>query len=440
MEHQLKRALKSKCRPDEPIGPHDERHHDFDDPKLHLRGRPWRAWLADEIRLADKPTAQMVTGLRGSGKTTELKQLQALLEGEAYRVVYADIEPWLGDGEPITTTDLLLASVLAFHPSGRPDNTTNWAREYAAQFGKLLGSEVTVEGGVEGLKGKLTTDQTLFQRVARHLRQRDGLREDVFALLARPAEAAAAEGEELILILDGAEKRATGELHETKRRAEFQNAWSGAFVQQARDLRPPRLHLIYTVPPFMIRRTSEIAASFGCELQFLPMVRVFDHTGQLHAPGLDAVVDALTKRIPAEHFEELAVMYWLAAWSGGYFRDLLRFVNYMIHAVGEQPKFTRAHASYATDQVRQSYTQAISLSFEERQVLEQLHPSRRFPDHEAARERMDTLLQGFKMFRYHNDHDWYDAHPLLWPVMGFDPPITWDQAVALAAARDARSR
>lgn len=434
MDLQLKREIKSKCHPDEPIKPGDERHYDFDAEHLLLRGRPWRAWLADEIRLTDSPTAQVVTGLRGSGKTTELKQLQRLLEQEGYRVEYADIGPWLSNNEPITTTDLLLAIVLALYPSGKPQGG-GWAREYAAQFGKLLGSTVTVEGGLHGIKAKIDTDETVFQKVAAHLKSRDGLREDVFRLLERPVEVARKRGEEIVLLLDGAEKRATGEI-DTSRHAEFHNAWFSAFVYQGRDLKPP-LHTIYTVPPFMIRRGPEIAASFGCELQFLPMIRVIDHAGGLHEPGMHAVVDALTLRVKPEYFEDAAIIYWLAAWSGGYFRDLLRFVNYMIHAVGDQPKFTRAHAVYATDQVRQSYTQALGLVLEEKQVLQELHPQKRFPEREAARERMDALLQSFKMFRYHNDGDWYDAHPLLWPLLGFDEPISWEQAEALAAARSA---
>lgn len=435
MDLQLKRSIKSRCHPDEAIKPGDDRHFDFDE--LGLRGRPWRRWLADEIRLADQPTAQVVTGLAGSGKTTELKQLQEDLEAEAYRVVYADIGSWLSDTQPITTTDLLLAIVLALYPDAKPDTATGWVRKYTDEVGKLLTATISIDGGgVHGIKANLTKDEALFQRVAARLRERDGLREEVFALLAHPIEQARSQGEELVLILDSGEKRATGELLEAPRRAEFHNAWFAAFGLQGRDLRPP-LHVIYTVPPFMVRHSSRIAANFGGELQFLPMVRILEHTGELYLPGLRAIVEALTLRVPVEHFEDRAILYWLAAWSGGYFRDLLRFVNYMIHAIGDEPQFTRAHASWATKQVCQTYTQALSLPLEEKQVLQQLHPQKRFPEHEAARARMDSLLQGFKMFRYHNDSDWYDAHPLLWPALGFDAPITWEAAEALAAADEA---
>jgi hypothetical protein len=94
MDLDSKRRIKAACRPEEPVEPGDPRHYDFDE---RLRGLPWRTWLADEIRMAEGPTAQLVTGLRGSGKTTELRQLEVVLTAEGYHVVYADIGRWLSD-------------------------------------------------------------------------------------------------------------------------------------------------------------------------------------------------------------------------------------------------------------------------------------------------------------------------------------------------------
>ena len=90
-------------------------------------------------------------------------------------------------------------------------------------------------------------------------------------------------------------------------------------------------------------------------------------------------------------------------------RNLLRFVNHMVHHVGEAPQFRRQDAVYAVNSVRQSYLEG--LVGEEKRILKRLHPDKEFPDEEAAQTRMDSLLQGFKMFRYHNDVEWYDAHP-----------------------------
>src|SRR5690606_11456788 len=202
-------AYIAACQPQEPVPPGDPRHHDFDRPDLMLRGRPWRKRLPDVLEPASEPTTQLVTGLRGRRRTPGPQQLRAPLEVGGYEVIMADVGAWLGDDRPLTTEDLLLAAVLAMHPDGGPDQARGWAREVGERFRKFLVSRVELEGGAMGLKARLTTDQTLFQRVALQLAERDGLREEVHGLLANACETS---DKPLVLILDGAEKRATGEV------------------------------------------------------------------------------------------------------------------------------------------------------------------------------------------------------------------------------------
>jgi hypothetical protein len=286
----------------------------------------------------------------------------------------------------------------------------------------FLQSEVSLEGDVEGVRVQLTTDETVFERVAGELRKRDGLRRQIHTLLDGAAKASREQGEELVILLDGAEKRAVGDIR-PDRREEFHNKWFGSFIVRGRDLRPP-VHVVYTVPPFMVRRGAELAANFGSELHFLPMVRMFDRESQLDVVGLEAVTQALLKRVPPEHFADELIPRWLAARSGGYFRDLLRFVTEMIYVVGDTPVFERSHAEAAVARIRQTYREA--LVDEDRRWLAEVHPKKTFPGAEAAQARMDTLLQGFKMFRYHNGDHWYDAHPLLWSELEFEADVpTW---------------
>jgi hypothetical protein len=427
MDRDLKRSFIASCKPEEPVGPQDPRHYDFDTPSLRLRGEPWRERLAAVIDFAAEPTAQLVTGLRGSGKTTELRQLERDLTVRGYRVVMADAGQWLSNERPLTTEDLMLALVLSLFPDGKPEDIGGWVGEYATQAWRFLNSKVELQGGIAAVKANLTTDETLFQRVAKQLRDLDGLREDIHELLASAAEGSRAQGQELVIILDGAEKRATGDLDASARREEFHNHWFASFILQARDLKPP-VHTIYTVPPFMVRRASELTANFGVELQFLPMVRLYERDGVLNQSGVEAMVEALHRRVAAEHFAEPAIPRWLVSRCGGYFRDLLRFLTEMTYRVGEAPRFTREHAEQAVAQVQQNYLQALVL--EDKQLLRQLHPSKVFPDDEAAQLRMDSLLQGFKMFRYHNGGPWYDAHPLSWAELGFaDDLPDWSRFV-----------
>lgn len=424
MDRDLKRKLIADCKPDEPVDPDDPRHFDFDAPAFRLRGAPWRKRLADVIDLASEPTAQLVTGLRGSGKTTELKQLAKTLGDQGYRVVMADVGQWLSDERPVSREDLMLALVLSVFPDGKPEGANAWAGEYVKRVWKFLQSEISVDGSVEGVKAKLTTDETLFQSVAAKLRERDGLRQQIHALLEQAASASRAAGQELVIIVDGAEKRATGDLHATTRREEFHNHWFGAFIVQGRDLKAP-VHTIYTVPPFMVRRASELAAHFGSELQFLPMIRLYERDGSLNFKGVEAMSLALFKRVPRGLFADQTIPRWLSVHCGGSVLDLLRFLTEMVYRVGESEVFTREHAQAAVEQVRQTYLQALVL--EDKELLKKLHPSKELPDIEAAQHRADSLLQGFKVFRYHDRSAWYDVHPLCWAELGFAEDMPdWD--------------
>ncbi len=427
MHDDLLRELLAACKPKEPVCPDDLRHFDFDAPELRLRGAPWRERLAAVIRLSAEPRAQLVTGLRGSGKTTELYQLQKAL-GPTHHVVIADAGQWLGDSRPIETEDLMLALVLSLYPEGKPQAAKGWVRQYVHKAQNFLNAKVGLDGDAEGMRLQLTTDEVVFDRAAKHLREREGLRRQVHALLEDAAQASRQDGEELVIVLDGAEKRAIGELYERDRRTEFHDHWSGAFILHGRDLKPP-VHVVYTVPPFMIRRGAELAANFGSELHFLPMVRTHDREFNLDVTGIEALTQALFQRIPAEHFDDDVTPRWLAVRSGGYVRDLLRFVTEMIYQVGDAPRFTRAHAEAAVARIRQSYLEALAR--EDKEALARVHPSKVCPDEEAAQLRMDSLLLGFKMFRYHNGGAWYDAHPLLWPELGFPEDLpSWEQLEA----------
>jgi hypothetical protein len=439
MDRATKKMLLRACKLDEPVPPGDERHYDFDEPE-QLRGDPWRARVAEVIDLSSEPTTQIVTGLPGSGKSTELKQLQQDLIGLDFRVELADAGAWIRDDAPITHQDILLALVLALYPDGRPEDMGGWLGEYAARVREFLVSEVKVSGisanhGPAGVKAELTTNDTLFQQASQRLAEMQDQRDRVFRLLAEAAKQADAAGEPLVIILDGIEKRATGDLSGPEEREKYRNHWFGAFLKHARDLQPP-VHVVYTVPPFMVRRAAELGAQFGTELQFLPMVRVFereeDDQGRPmpHRPGMCAMREALFRRVPEAHFSDINVASWLVMHSGGYMRDLLRLVIECIYKVPKDGVITREIAEQAVVRVRQTYLEGLRSNDEI--LLKEIHAGRSFPMGEKNETRMDALLQGYVMLRYHNSHFWYDCHPLLWHRLGIPMP-EWSDIVEVCS-------
>ncbi len=438
MDRATKKHLLRMCKLDEPVPPGDPRHYDFDEPE-HLRGEPWRARVAEVIDLSSEPTTQIVTGLPGSGKSTELRQLQQDLIALDFRVELADAGAWIRDDEPITHQDILLALVLALYPDGGPDGPTGWVKEYAAQVREFLTTDVKIGlsagHGPASFKAELTGNNTLFQQASKRLAELQDQRDKVFGLLEEAARLADSAGEPLVIILDGIEKRATGDLSGPEEREKYRNHWFGAFLTHARDLQPP-VHVVYTVPPFMVRRAAELGAQFGTELQFLPMVRVFERSDdeqgrpRLHRAGLCAMRAALFRRIPEQHFDDTHVATWLAMHSGGYMRDLLRLVIECIYKVSSGGKITRTIAEQAIVRVRQTYLEGLRSSDE--LLLKEVHAGRSFPFGDRNESRMDALLQGYTMLRYHNTHFWYDCHPLLWERLDVAMP-DWDRVAEVCS-------
>lgn len=437
MDRATKKQLLRMCKLDEPVPPGDPRHYNFDEPEA-LRGEPWRARVAEVIDLASEPTTQIVTGLPGSGKSTELSQLQQDLIALDFRVELADAGAWIRDDAPITHQDILLALVLALYPDGSPEGVKSWVGEYATQVREFLVSDVKISGISASqlpVKTELTTNSTLFQQASRRLATLQDQRDKVFGLLAAAAKEADKAGEPLVIILDGIEKRATGDLSGPEEREKYRNHWFGAFLTHARDLQPP-VHVVYTVPPFMVRRAAELGAQFGTELQFLPMVRVFERSDdeqgrpQLCPAGLCAMRTALFRRIPQAQFSEINVATWLAMHSGGYMRDLLRLVIECIYRVPEGGTITREIAEHAIVRVRQTYLEGLRSNDE--LLLKEIHESRSFPMGDKNEARMDAMLQGYMMLRYHNTHFWYDCHPLLWERLGVSMPA-WDHVAKVCS-------
>ena len=396
---------------------------------------PWAQQVANVLDLRDEPTTQLVTGLRGSGKSSELRRLKSTLTALGYDVRLAQAGAWIRDDAPITTKDLLLAMILALYPEGGPSTATGWAKEYARQVWEFLNTEVRVtelkaSAEVGDIKAELTTNDTLFQQVSEHLRSVSGVREAVFRLLNEAGEKAAAAGAPLVVILDQIETRATGELLGDEERAKYRNHWFGALLTDSRDLQPP-IHAVLTVPSFLVLRAPEIAAQFGTELQFLPMVRVVEYsdTGDVDVceRGVRSLRDALFLRVPEGHFENRGVAAWLALRSGGYFRDLLRLTIECIYRTPEGGRITLKIVNEAIGRIRQTYAEGWTKEAEG--LLRQIHEVRIPPFAAALQQQMDTLLQSYRMMRYHNSHYWYDVHPLLWPRLEIAGP-TFDVIAA----------
>ena len=77
-------------KPDEPITPDDPRWVDLS--PLRGSGRDITDLILRRIQREDESETLLVTGFRGTGKTSLLKACQQQLEHAGYRVIFADAE------------------------------------------------------------------------------------------------------------------------------------------------------------------------------------------------------------------------------------------------------------------------------------------------------------------------------------------------------------
>ena len=70
--------------------------------------------LMETIQFSPGESTQLLSGYRGSGKSTELRRLKQYLQSDRYAVVLVDIEDYLNTASPVDIVDFLLALAAAF--------------------------------------------------------------------------------------------------------------------------------------------------------------------------------------------------------------------------------------------------------------------------------------------------------------------------------------
>ncbi|MEX1363134.1 MAG: hypothetical protein AB1Z98_08415, partial [Nannocystaceae bacterium] len=116
MDLATRQRLYKSCR-NEPLDPDDVRNVDFDrfTKGAAVRGVSWVERLARPIELSpDLPMRRFITGLPGSGKSTELRRLAARLsrpEGANLLMITIDAEQVLDLAQPVDVPDIIMVLV-----------------------------------------------------------------------------------------------------------------------------------------------------------------------------------------------------------------------------------------------------------------------------------------------------------------------------------------
>ncbi len=433
MDFEQKRRYYQECDPTEPLAAEDERYEPFD--KHGLRGEIRAAVrLLDTIRLSDQPSTLLFTGLLGSGKSTELRQFAAMARQFGYFVAYRNVlgskrekhRALLDRSQLIGPADVLSAICLTIDEAIHGATKSYPFEDLLARMWETLRSKIKIEGLDVGtsaaqLKLKFQEDATFREKLNRSLDDgSSSFREGVEAFI----EDAATEigkgglGHGLIVVLDGLEKMAESEV----RREEKEEAVRELFLQRSEIIRLP-CHVILPISPFMIQYGHELGGLYPAEPVVLPMVRVFKYRSDEPDPaGVQAMVSALGRRLDIkEAFSSLQIVEDFAIRSGGVMRDMLRFARQaLLGCEDANAVITERIADRAVRSIQRSYHQGL---FEEYQLpLRKTRVSKDFSISERTRRYLSPLLRGHMLLRYHNEAEWYDAHPLLWQYLSESKP------------------
>jgi hypothetical protein len=381
--------------------------------------------MARAIQWTPGKSVQLLSGFRGTGKSTELRRLRKELKAAGYLVVLLDIEDYLNTSVPIDVSDFLIVLAGAFGDALRSDELLGSDASHESYWDRLKAfftrtkvsvDEISAEAGEGfsvGIKATLKSDptfkQTLQEKMAGHL---GSLVADVRAYLEEcVARLKKKHGltQEVVLLVDSVEH-----IRGTSVNADaVQASVETLFATHADKLHLPLLHVIYTVHPYLAVRYPNLGVLYAPGgVKLLSAVKVRDaESGALFPPGLDALEKIVAARGDWQRLlENRQVLDRLSALSGGHLRDLLRIVAEVVLRASALPVPGKV-VDTALNQVRNEFlpiaeSDARWLVRVSRSHDPSLIEPARLPD--LARF-LDTHL----ILCYQNGTLWYDVHPLV---------------------------
>ncbi|WP_309889626.1 hypothetical protein [Archangium sp.] len=388
--------------------------------------------LASSITLLPGQSVQLLSGFRGSGKSTELRRLRRKLDGLGmYKVALLDIEDYLSPSQPIDVSDFLVAvaggigdALLdAGHLNGDPAQEGYWTRlvNFLVRTNIQL-TEVTAGANTPdklasanfkvSLKSDPSFRQKLQERMAGHL---GALVRDVGTYVeecVKKVKAKYGPDTEVVLLVDSMEHFRGALTNATA----VQDSVVNLFAKHSDKLHFNYLHVVYTVPPYLKVLQQNLGSFYQPGgVQMIPTVKV-RHKGGERAPfqpALDLLEKLISERGDWKRLlgaDARETVNELSLLSGGHLRDFLRLFAEIIRRAERLP-VPRRVVDAAIQQIRSEF---LPIPDDDAIWLDRIASS-----HTTALRNNDRLHDLARYFdshlalSYRNGEDWYDVHPLV---------------------------
>ena len=408
------------CHPELPLEAGDSRYVDL----TFVRGNQNLVdAISRRIRRTKSPIyhKQLITGHRGCGKSTELKQLVARLRDQKFFAVYVDVENTLDLGD-LNYLDVLVALAKGISEAmnsegisiskGLLKNLDDWfaekilREEEKEDIETVLEAEFSVKPEIplltrmlaaftgqirSGSTRKIEIRRELEREINVFLNRLNDLIDDARIQLHRKG------WKDLVAIVDGLEK-----MH-YKIYPDGQSSHSELFVQHAEQLKAPRCHILYTVPISLLFNVY-IGDSFA-ETDVIHMVKIKEfETNKDFQKGMDTLYEVIARRIDIQAiFQESKLVKRLIKASGGSVRDLMRLLRFACDETDTQ--IGPEHVDHAIQRLVQEYDRLVKE--EDISMLAHIARSHRIPGDETS----GRLLHHRLVLEYVNKQRWADLHP-----------------------------
>ena len=381
--------------------------------------------LATRIRLADRPTCQILAGHRGSGKSTELRRLQHQLEHEEPKhfVVFFDVDSDL-DRYDIDFPDILISVVRQIAAQLREriqiSLKPGFFAERLQRLAKVLGTEFTLEG-VEFDAGLLKVSAAMKHSPDARLEVRKLLEPDTTNLLDAANDVIGQAKLELrkhgyadlVVVVDDLDKMAAWQRAETRR-----SAAEHLFIDREGQLSGFECHLVYTMPlelAYSVRERT-VANLYGGPVPVIPMTRIRNRPPRsgVHEPGMQLFRDVIAARLQKAGAKETdifaeGVRDELIRLSGGQPSELIILIREAL--VGGALPISGDAVARAAREGRRAY--ARQLRAEHWPVIQQVRKDGAFTRNADNDETIRDLLESRAILQYRTEEEWYADNPLM---------------------------
>jgi hypothetical protein len=393
--------------------------------------------LATRILWSEAASVHLLSGQRGSGKSTELRRLRKTLHDQGCEVFLCDMRDYMNLTTPVEITDFFISIMGALNDAVQerydkePARESYWDRLIHFLLTEVEIKDLKIEGnigvGKVGISASLKDDPSFKQRLQAHLRghvarlvlQAHEFATEVVTLI---RQSHANPDKKVVLLIDSVEQiRGVG--------AEAGNVYKSVenlFSGHAESLHFSSLHVVYTIPPYLTPLTPGLGRQLGGGMVCnLPSVHIRTRKGDPDPSGLATMQQIMQRRYATwREIFTLTQLERMALMTGGDLRDFFRFAKDCLTRAASLPE-ARLPLPDKVLQDAENHLRRdmLPIAAEDADWLRRIAASKE-PELESIRElpRLARFFDTNLVLNYRNAEDWYDIHPLLPQAIGETRP------------------